>query len=184
MQLSKTQKIYLALGAVAVAALVVDRVFLGDGEGVSGPTEAAAAEAGVRGADRPAPVAAAPTVEVPERPSLAARLDALARKGRLDAAAVRDAFVLPSEWMGEVQATAPEKASAPSAAEKFAAAHALSAVLLSNGGGCAVVNDQVVKIGQTMDGFTLLRLARESAVFGDGKAEVTLPLRPESGTRK
>ncbi len=184
MQLSKTQKIYLALGVIAVAAFVVDRVFLRSGSGGPAPARAAADTPGPAAARPPAMPAPAPPVAVPpsDRPSLAARLDALAKDPGVDVGGMRDAFVPPPSWIAEVKSPEPEVVE-PSAAEKFAAAHTLTAVLLAGKGGCAVVNGKVVQVGQEVDGFELVSLARECAVFQGGQERVELRLHLEGGAR-
>jgi len=183
MQLSKTQKIYLALGVIAVAAFVVDRVFLGSGSRGPAPARAAADTPGPAAAQPPP--APAPPLAVPrsDRPSLADRLDALAKDADVDVGRMRDAFVPPPSWIAVTKSPEPEVVE-PSAAEKFAASHTLTAVLLAGKGGCAVVNGKVIQVGQEVDGFELVSLARECAVFQGGQERVELRLHLESGARE
>jgi len=185
--------VFVALG-VALVALVVDRLVLAPS--ATGPQPAAAAES------PPGPAAAAtqpPTgPEAPPTaaetdpaspsagpPPLASRLAAAAERFSLDPERLRDGFAPAPSWLAELTEPPPsEPAEAapepetPSPAEAFREGHALTAVIMTQRGGSAVVNGRVVRLGQTVDGFTLVRLTRRSAVFAseDGE-EVELRLR-------
>jgi len=185
--------VFVALG-VALVALVVDRLVLAPS--ATGPQPAAAAES------PPGPAAAAPqpsagpealTAAAETDPastsdgpaSLASRLEAAAERFSLDPERLRDGFTPASSWLAELTEPPPSEAAeaapepeTPSPAEAFRKGHALTAVIMTRSGGSAVVNGRVVRMGQAVDGFTLLRLTRRSAVFAskDGK-EVELRLR-------
>lgn len=179
MQLSTSHKVYVAILAIAVAAFVGDRLLRDSGSTPPGPAQAKAGPP-PGGAVRPPAPPAAPS---PGRPSLADRLEALEDDPDLDPTSIRDAFVPADAWLAELKVPEPDT-SEPSLAEKFAASHEVTAVLLAGSGGCAVVNGKVVQIGQVLDGFELVGLARERATFQVGQERVELRLRPQEGGPK
>jgi hypothetical protein len=182
MKLTRSQKIVLAVLAVAITALVVDRLFLASS--ATGPRQARASSADAA----PAPPEADP-VQAPEAAAaaeaatrFAERLEAAAERFELDPAAMRDGFTLEAAWREEL-AGPPEpvqQAEAepqPSPADQFAGAHTLTSVVLTTKGGSAVVDGRVVPLGHDLDGFTLVRLTQNTAVFEADGEEVELRLR-------
>jgi hypothetical protein len=183
MTLTRSRKIVLAVLGVAVAALLVDRLALAPS--ASGPKQAQArptpggGTAEVQAA--PSPAAATPSATETD-PALAERLEATAERFQLDPEALRDGFIPAQAWLEELVEPVPEAAPDPvepqaSPAEQFAEQHTLTSVILTSGGGSAVIDGKVVPVGQAIDGFTLVRLTRSSAVFAADGAEVELRLR-------
>ncbi|MBL7140608.1 MAG: hypothetical protein ISS74_06830 [Planctomycetes bacterium] len=182
MTLTRSRKLCVAILGLALAALAVDRVFLASG--TSGPKAAGASSL-------PAPDSAdaagasqdKKTLPAADRPpTLAARLESAAEQFALAPTEMRDGFSIAETWLAELQvptaAHPPGPAEPqPSAAEAFAGRHTLTSVILTSQGGSAVIDGKVVPLGQAVDGFTLLRLTRESAVFGAAGEEVELRLR-------
>jgi hypothetical protein len=183
MTLTRSRKIVLAVLAVAVAALLVDRLVLAPS--ASGPKQAQARPT-PSGGTAEAKTAALPvpaTLSGTEADSaLAERLEATAERFQLDPEALRDGFVPARAWLDELVEPVPQEepeqvAPEASPAEQFAEQHTLTSVILISGGGSAVIDGKVVPVGQAIDGFTLIRLTRSSAVFAGGGEEVELRLR-------
>ncbi|MFO8012812.1 MAG: hypothetical protein R6X20_05835 [Phycisphaerae bacterium] len=185
MTLTRSRKIILAVLAVAVVALVVDRLVLAPP--ASGPKHARAAptpspaDTAAKTRATPSPAAATPS-ETVGRPALAERLEATAERFQLDPETLRDGFVPSQAWLVDLVEPAPEAApeaveTQASPAEQFAEQHTLTSVILTTGGGSAVIDGKVVPVGQVLDGFRLTRLTRSSAVFEADGEEVELRLR-------
>jgi len=182
MTLTRSRKLCLAILGLTLVALAVDQVFLAPG--TSGPKTASASSLPTA---NPADTAPAPQDDqaqpAADRPAtLASRLESAAEQFALAPDEMRDAFGIAETWRVELQEppppSEPEPAEPePSAAEVFAGRHTLTSVILPSQGGSAVVDGKVVPRGQAVDGFTLLRLTRESAVFGADGEEAELRLR-------
>ena len=183
MTLTKKHKLYLALLALAIVGFMVDRLFLS--EGVASPKQAKAAPA--------APATVAPAVTtvqalVASTPAagkseasgdsaiVAERLKALAKTLNLDPAEIRDAFKPAEDWTMSAPPPEPAAAPQPKARPDFARNHKLTAVLLSKGGGSAVVNGKVVEVGQELDWYKLVGLEANSATFQSADDRVELGL--------
>jgi hypothetical protein len=167
MQLTKRQKICLAVLGVAGVALVLDRAVLSRGPR-GGPASAAADETAT-GAPLPRP-SGLPAAEPPKAApsgSLVDKLQALAKAGD----EVADAFALPAAWRAELGARP-----RPSAADVFGRRHRLTAVMLTGRIRRAVVDDTCLAVGEVMDGFRLIAVDAASATFVRGDARVTLRL--------
>jgi hypothetical protein len=181
MTLTRSRKLILGILALAIVALVVDRLVLAPS--ASGPRHAGAAETtngntAEGGAAPPADAGAPPEPDPGAR--LAARLETTAARFELDPAALRDGFVPAAAWLEELVEPVPEpEAPAPpvSPAQQFAQQHTLTSVIMTSRGGSAVVDGKVVPVGQAVDGFRLVRLTRHSAVFESGGEQVELRLR-------
>jgi len=183
MTMTRSRKICLVVLGLAVVALGTDRLFLG------GPGRPRAASASVLPTTEGAAPAtpqdawAAPTAERP--PTLASRLEAAVEPFAVDPTKMRDAFTIAETWLPELQEPAPAPTTEspepaepqPTAGEVFATRHTLTSVILTSRGGSAVVDGKIVPLGQAVDGFTLLRLTPESAIFGADGDEVELRLR-------
>jgi len=181
MTLSRSRKIVLAILAVASTALLVDRLVLAPS--ASGPKHARAAATadgsttGTGAASSPAPPTAPGAMAGPR---LADRLQTIAEDADLDPATLRDGFIPAKTWLEELIEPPPEHESAEpqaSPATQFAQRHTLTSVILTSRGGSAVIDGKVVPVGQVLDGFRLVRLTRQSAVFEAGGEEVELRLR-------
>jgi len=184
---TRSRKICLAVLGLAALALGVDRLFLA---GTSGPQPASAsslpAADGSGSTAAPQDTKAVPTDKRP--PTLASLLEKAAEPFGLAPAEMRDAFTIAEVWLAELQGPPPEPPPEPAeptepqptAGEAFAGRHKLTSVILSSRGGSAVVDGKIVPVGQALDGFTLLRVTRDSAIFGTGGEEVELHLRREN----
>jgi hypothetical protein len=178
LKLSKKQTVYSGLLAVAVVALAIDRIFY---------SEPATAQA--------SPVAtqaqAAPALPSPEKtstpepaitvtaPSDGLISDHLKLMPMVDLKAMPDAFAPSKAWT--LASRPPPLPSAPvekidHSAADFAAAHTLSAVLASHNGGAAIVNGEMLRVGQILDGFTLISVKSNTARFTNGTSIVDLTM--------
>lgn len=179
MKLSRERKIYLGLGAAALAALGVDRLFLDSS--VSGPSDASAiaeiAELGVPGVDD---LAVSPP-KIPwdelEPDSVTRRLSELS--GRVDVTQTQDAFGVLG-WLGASGRTddAPELGAAPvpatgwDRAVQFQQKHRLKAVICAQNGGYALLDEHtVLAIGESIDGYSVQAVGDRSAVFATSNPE-------------
>ncbi len=60
----------------------------------------------------------------------------------------------------------------------FQSGHRLKAIVESRNGGQAWVDNDLVSVGQSIDGFALISVGRMGAEFADGDARVELRLEP------
>ncbi len=168
-----------ALCAIALTILVIDRLQLGSGQ--LGPETARASIVPVE----ITPTEADAMPELPEatslsrsRNELASRLESMAA-GQQDLAdePIRDVFQPSETWLARlgVRSSKPTVAAAPKEAS-FISRHRLQAVLVGKDGSSAIVNSTYLKIGQELDGFTLVSINANSASFVRGKERVMLTL--------
>ena len=171
MTVTKSQKIWLGVLGVAVAALAVNQLAGGPAAPPAGVTRPVGADPrSASPAVRAGPTAAVTMVGLSgfDAP-LAARLDDLRRRLGDGPSIVRDAFAPPAAWAG---APSDDRAAA------FEHGHVLTVTLQSGGGGQAVVDGDLVAVGQQVDGFRLASVGRRRATFvaADGtRAELSLP---------
>src|SRR5207302_903009 len=106
--------------------------------------------------------------------SIAERMRSLAASDE-DLSAIRDVFVPPPRWFSGLQ---PAVAARPdNVGAEFTKCHQLVAVILSRNGAQAVIGQKLVRVGQTIDGFTLVSVAPQSARFRSATSEVQLTIR-------
>lgn len=181
MKLSKRQLVLVAGLVLALAAMIAGRLVRRSPTGPSKATAASpvASEKTVQGK----PIANPP--EPPQRTaakpkdSLATRLDKLAVSQQLNLTSAPDAFRPPQAWMTEyVKQTVREPQ--PDAADKFAQNHQLRAVMVSESGSRAVVDDRCLLVGRQLDGFTLVSVTQSTAAFESDDQRVVLKLQTAS----
>lgn len=175
MKLSMKQAVYGALLAIAGVAFVIDRIYFAE------PAKAQAApELPVAPAPTPA-VSLAPIAE----PSDGLISDHLKSLPSIDLKLMPDAFAPSKAWLSAIQpppATLPSLPPAPPPdttdhrAIAFAAAHKLSAVLKSHNGGAAIVDGEMIQVGQMLDGYTLTSIQSGSVRFTSGDSVVDLTM--------
>lgn len=187
MKMTRERKIYGALLCLGLAALAADKLFFS-------PAEAPAASLLIQNSG-PKPVVVAhnkPVVTPAAEPqakdqplmglgALADRMRGMAEAERLDLVDARDAFRPPVAWVGNIAIPTQTQQSGPGpgdAVSAFREKHHLIAVLKSSRGGMAILDGKSVRPGQTVDGFKLLRVGENSAVFeSNGKSvEMQLPV--------
>ncbi len=170
MKLTNRQKAAFALLAVAVAALVVDRLYFT-------PASAAAQSPLAR-----AVASAAPVVRVPSAvgsmaaPTLGLISDQLKSITTPDLSDLPDAFEPSHSWVASQQPTA--AAPTDHSAADFVATHKLSAVLESENGGVAIVDGQLLRVGQRLGEFALTAVGSRWAEFTKNGTSVRLTMAP------
>jgi hypothetical protein len=185
MQLTKQQKIVGAVLMLAVAAFVVDRWVIGhddDPAVASAPTPRAAGQRRPV-ARQPKPVAAAPEASLGNLAGLAARLGSIARNESLNVDAARDAFRPPASWVGAGRVASPDEMVV--AAREFQNRRLTAVIMRTSGRGVAIIDQRMVGVGQSLDGFVLVAVKERSAVFRRGTQRVELRLTddlPGAGT--
>ena len=164
MRLTKERKILAAILGVGVAGLFLDRVVLDSG--LTGAESASAVLVERAAADLSAPPALLVDESDPPSPgpTLADRLEEAAATAESAPSDNVDAFHLPDTWFG-TPAQAPEPEARHAAAMEFARTHRVEAVVTSDQMHCAIVNGKAVRVGQRLDGFTLVSVDQRSAVF-------------------
>ncbi len=173
----RRKKIYAALIALGLVAVVVDRLV---GPGASDATDAARAADATPRATAPtglalsnsSPVEAAPFPRhVPAPPNTEP---------------ARDPFAPPQQRLPELRepgdAGPDAEPAGPSAASvAFGQSHRLSAVLAAGDGGIVILDDQLLRIGQSVQGCTLTRVENAEATFQCFDGPVILRVDTQSG---
>jgi len=200
MRLSRQQKVYLAILALALGTLLVGRHILSRQPapaarcaGISPATTSqglprhsdGGVNRGSRGAEShllPRETTAGkmglpdPNSQDP-RIKLAQRLEILWPDEYLTpaSAGTRDAFSLPAAWLSELCAQNPLVEG--DAAAQFAKSHQLNAVLIEEKMRSALVDGHLLIPGQELDGFKLIAIDESSATFATGTKLVILKLK-------
>jgi hypothetical protein len=160
MNISNKNKIYGAVVCAGVAALIIDRAYFSPH----------AASAGLRRAPEipPAAVEAQPVPELSltNEGTISNRLKSVAIS---DWNRIYNVFAPSSAWVNSVEP-------ALARPDQFEITHKLSAVMSSHNGGTAIVNGQFIRIGEIVDGFTLVSVGPRSAVFLKNGKRVELSL--------
>lgn len=130
------------------------------------PSAAAAPAGASPAAAAPAKAAGAPAASVPGavRIPLAERLKALALEDR-DPTAIREAFAPSAAWLASLEVAKPGGVPRPDSAVDFSRQHKLTSILRRGSAGSAIVDGKVVEIGEQVDGYRLIGLTADSAVF-------------------
>lgn len=181
-KLTRSQKTYLAVLAVALLALVFDQVlFSPDSAGAVEPIE---------------PPTAPPVIGTPEaisdlldavrqpRVTLASRFDDLAREEAIDLDVVGDALRAPAAWFPDGQQVHSQRNDDPpidKAAEKLRGTYTLKSVMANARGGFAIVSSekegsQRLQVGQELAGFRLIEVRPRAIVLEQGGTTVELAL--------
>jgi len=172
MPLNTRQKIYAAVLSLGAVALVADRtIFADQGASLPDPAKLLVAPAdGKPAAARPP----APADSAADLSAFAARLETTA--AGIDPAQAKDAFRLPADWVRHDAAD--PLAQAAQAAQRFAQSHHLAAVVVGQdrGESAAIVDGRLVNLSQTLDGFRLVALDKQSATWEANGARVKLHL--------
>jgi hypothetical protein len=183
MKMIRKHKGYAVVLGLAGIVVVADQCFFLE---ATGPSTARAAT-GVLVAE-PLSATLSPPIASPvetlsdigqERPAIAERLQGLAQKHRLQLSEIDDGFDRPSSWKQQEQTVRELKAS-QARANDFRTKHHLAAVLTAERQGLAVLEGKPIRIGQTIDGFTLVAVAHHSAVFEANGIRVELSMRSEA----
>lgn len=181
MKLTRERKIFGAVLVLALGFLGYDQLSGGGANADAATAEADAANlllASAPGSSSHRSGAAA--IDTSNDISLASRLSAMA--GKTGAVAqpdrMRDVFRPVEGWITK---PAPKIAAAPtvSSADQFVAEHKLTAISTTNvtGGGVAVVDGTLLHVGGAIDGYRLVAIDRQQAIFESsdgGRAKLML----------
>lgn len=162
---NRRKKASLAIIALALGALFVDRFLLDGGESPA-PAVADDATSPVRHDHAASPDAEG--LSIPELPFPRSLPDAAHRILQ------RDLFAFPAVDAADSESRRGN--TRLSDAETFAAGHRLEAVLSDGQFAIAVVNGMWLRIGHRLDGCTLTRIERTRAYFSCGKDQAVLDL--------
>ena len=171
MKVNSKQVVYGGLLAIAVVALVIDRIFFAEPSKAQGSPELPS---------KPEPPVAV-SVAAPAEPADGLISEHLNSIPAVDLKVMPDAFAPSKAWILATQppppplpAPVPDKVDHRAA--EFAAAHKLSALLKSHNGGAAVIDGEMVRVGETLDGYTLTAVEGSSARFINGSSVVDLTM--------
>lgn len=177
MKLSKQRKVYVAIFALAVSALGVDRLFLAGGEATPSPAHGGTVS-GASVQPSPAPSGlggdSAGAAKPPAEP-LAERLRKLSKKQGIDMKTVKDAFSCSPQWFPRQEAVPTESASEAEASQ-FRSKHELMAVM-AGARGSAIIDGKCLLVGQKLGEYELISVGERCAVFQRGGRRVTLTLK-------
>jgi hypothetical protein len=160
MKLTKQQCILAIIFLLACGALLGDRLFLlprsSQAEGPDDVSASRSAELMLEVTDMN---------EVQSRTSLITRrLETLWPDDHNETQKLRDPFMLPVSWpVAQAPKAAPTQK--PSLESVFVSRHRLRAVFVDGHRSQVVIDDHVLAIGQTLEGFTLVKVDEESATF-------------------
>jgi hypothetical protein len=170
MAFARRQKILIAVFLLGLIGLGVDRVFLRP----QGGPAAASADSSDNYAVPLSQVqtAASPAVEA-QGPSMAERLERIWPDREPNAVEARDPFSLKGSWLGSAGAGS---SASSDPAEMFAQAHPLVAVIVDGRRSYVLVDDRVLKLGEQLDGFTLVSVGAKSAAFERQGQRIVLEL--------
>lgn len=175
MTLTKRHKTSLALFGIALAALIIDRAFLGGGSAPAGASASSSPTSMTQ-----TPQVSEPLEEEPPPPTirLRQRLETLWLEKDMDLDRTRDIFTLPESWLNDVLPKKPEMTPPPKndAVTVFITSHKLQAVVISDQTCCVTVNDQVLELDDELDGFKLVAIEEDFATFEFGTRRVILKL--------
>jgi hypothetical protein len=181
MALSRRQKVFLGVFALAFAAMIADRLFvLPKSAGAGEAPKVTDGDLVVSMPDLPEPCGASP--------SLAKRLGSLSIDAGAPGDEGRDAFALSASWYAVLSPPPPTPTPAPAPpppppdpAAVFEKQHHLAAVVLDGQTSRAVVDECTMKVGQQLDGFTLVSIEADRVVFTSGqrRCELRLAMAPD-----
>jgi hypothetical protein len=175
MKLNKERKIFVALLALGLGALAVDRMFSGAEAAASSDNSAALVPTKT---DSPGRTAASPTTTDVggEINSVAARLNAMGESQRLSKTQLADGFQLPPRWAAAYKVAEQPAAKPLSPVERFQQSHKLNAVMVGGRRSRAIVDGTTVSAGQVFDGFRLVEVTERFAVLESDAGRVVLKI--------
>jgi len=175
---ARKRAIYVAVLAVGIVALLVDRLFLGPQEIAPEQSKAATTGSDVRPDPAAKPSASPPAGrQTPAwTETISSRLMALANREKLDLANVTDAFRPGTGWRREPPPQASKAVPKTSPAKLFRQRHRLLATVADEQGGKAIVDGICLRVGDQLDGLTLVAIGDGVAIFAwrDIRAELRL----------
>jgi len=172
MALNKRQKMSVGVLAIGLVALLVDRMYVLPQSAPAGQAAPADEYTVTATADR---AAVPPPVSAPADLTVAAKLDAAWSDNNPHSDEPRDLFSLPSSWptTRRSQETPRPTVTAGSA---FAARHRLEAITVDPQGKRALIDDKLLRLGETLEGFRLVAIDTESVAFERDGQHIQLEL--------
>jgi hypothetical protein len=159
MKLTKQQRILVIILLLACGAFLGDRLFLlPQSSQAEGPDTSASRSAELM-------LEVTDMADVQSRTSLITqRLETLWPDDHNEAHKLRDPFMLPVSWpVAQARKAAPTQE--PSLESVFVSRHRLRAVFVDGHRSRVVIDDCVLAMGQTLEGFTLVEVDEGSATF-------------------
>ncbi len=184
--LTKSQRVYVVVLAVVVMAFLIDALFLGG----DGSVQQAGAEGVPLASLQAVPAGPVPSVvSATPKDGTKGLAEALRACDTLDIQSIREAFEPSESWQLILSPPPPVEEETPGhstpqaksaallKAQSFAKSHNLVSIIRNSDGGTALIDDRVVEVGQTLAGFTLVRLTERAVFFeADGvRVELRLP---------
>jgi hypothetical protein len=162
MKLSKKHTVYIAIGALGLGWLALDRVIGSPQQADAAATaEALLVAPSASPATKPAGNAAPPEIQVADH------LLELAREQNCDVAATKDAFEAPPAWapVRSVEPPANDRAVAVKSAAVFAQKHRLISVVVNGKRTEAMIDGRLLHVGDELDGYRLTSISKENAML-------------------
>lgn len=151
------RKAFIALLGIGVIALAADQLIPRSENPEDEPESAVAV------AVAPAAQKAPPAAPTPANPSLSQRI-ATAGARSSGQTETRDIFVVPVAWIGPQKAEQVLAAPAPRT-PRFDETHRLTALIQAGDRSGALIDGMMIKVGQSIDGYRLMSVANNVAVF-------------------
>lgn len=161
-------KLYLTVAGLGLGAVVADRFIFNDDAGGYTPRSRAAAE--TAGASSGGVVGG---VVENAGAAIRNRLEQAAAERILGSMETPDAFMLPEGWLAAANVDDPSEAE-PTSSPETRARLRLGGVMPSADGGVASINGTNLRIGDKIEGYELVHVARGEARLRQGDQEVIL----------
>jgi hypothetical protein len=172
MKLTRERKIICTVLLLALGALAADRTLFA--EAAAGGVTADSATLVVSAAERTVPPSRPPDLRAGMAPArVAKRLEQLASRQHPDGDAEVDIFA--AAWQQPALPTT-DKGKLDAAREVFARHKLTSLVGGGRGGAGAMIDGKYLRVGQILEGYTLVSIAKNSAKFEGGEVRVCMTL--------
>src|SRR6266568_71057 len=160
------RKAFVALLAIGAAALAADRLIPGS-DNSAAETEPDLVVAQAPGGAK----AASPASAAPATLSLSDRISRAVEQATPDPSS-RDIFRVPLAWIGPQKSGA--EIGAPVAQMRFDETHRLTGLILAGDRTGALIDGMLIKVGQSIDGYRLVSVANNTAVFESANERAVL----------
>jgi hypothetical protein len=175
MELTKRQKVFLVIMIIVLAALIVDRAYLGRSNPSKAQAEISDSSNITSGEGVPATEVVPDLASQSPTMKLTRGIESLWSEKNPDLSQSRDAFCLPEPWLAEIS---PDnlRRTFQGAETSFARNHQLKVIVVQGQTRCVMVDDHFLVIGQELEGFKLVAVDENSATFESGAKRVVLRL--------
>ncbi|UCD48760.1 MAG: hypothetical protein JSW27_14645 [Phycisphaerales bacterium] len=172
MALNKRQRMSMGVLAIGLVALVVDRMFVLPHSAPAGQAVMTDDYTVTATSDR---AVVPPPVSTPPDLTVAAKLEAVWSDNDLRLNGPRDPFSLPPSWPRKRGSEKPPRPTM-TAGMIFATNHKLEAITVDPQGRRALIDDKLLRLGETLEGFKLVAIDGESVTFERGGQQIQLEL--------